>query len=149
MVKEFGIQRTGMVSPEWRDGYFTNTISYMIALAIYEEFEVIEIYGVDMAVGTEYNEQRPSCEYYIGIAKGRGIDIKLPAACDLMKARHIYGFENDKIAAWKQKVTRTLYEMDQRKIQSDMAVRQQQSISDKYEGAITALKEMDSRWGTN
>jgi hypothetical protein len=121
----------------------------MIALAVYEGFKTIDIYGVDMAVGSEYGEQRPSCEYYIGIAKGKGIDIKLPAACDLLKSRFIYGFENDKIAAWKQKVTRTLYEMEQRKVQSDMAIRQQQSISDKYEGAITALKEMDSRWGTN
>lgn len=31
--------------------YFTNTISYQLALAIYEGYEVIHCYGVDMAVG--------------------------------------------------------------------------------------------------
>jgi hypothetical protein len=149
MVKEFGMQRTGFANPEWRDGYFTNTISYMIALGIYEKFEVIEIYGVDMAVGTEYNEQRPSCEYYIGIAKGRGIDVRLPAACDLLKNRFHYGFEDDKIHAWKEKVKKTVDEMLRRKLDSDNMIRQQQSVSDKYEGAITAVREMDSRWGEN
>ena len=147
MVKEFGVQRTGLVNPDTRDGYFTNSISYMIALAIYEKFETIEVYGVDMAVGSEYNDQRPSCEYYLGICKGRGIDMRLPAESDLLKTRFHYGFEDDKISAWKLKVKKTLGEMNNRKQQSDMAIRNQQSISDKYEGAITGLQEMDSRWG--
>ena len=149
MTEEFGLPRTGHEDPKHKDAYWTNSISFMIALAIYEGFKVIEIYGVDMAVGTEYNEQRPSCEYYIGIAKGRGIDVRLPASSDLLKARHVYGFHADSIAAWKQKLQRTVTEMERRKIESDNAIRQQQSVSDKYEGAITAVKEMDSRWGVN
>jgi len=144
MIEEFGIPRTG--HDQTKDAYFTNTVSFMIALAIYEKFETIEIYGVDMAVGTEYDSQRPSCEYYIGIAKGRGIEVKLPASADLLKSRFVYGFESEKIAAWKKKVQKTIKEMMNRKQQADQAVRQQQSVSDKYEGAITAIQEMDSRW---
>jgi len=34
--------------------YFTNTVSFQIALAIYEGFDIIHLYGVDMAVGSEY-----------------------------------------------------------------------------------------------
>lgn len=34
--------------------YFTNSISWMIAMAIYEGFETIHVYGVDMAQNDEY-----------------------------------------------------------------------------------------------
>jgi len=146
MTEEFGVQRTGHENPDHKDGYWTNSISMMMALAIYEGFKTIEVYGVDMAVGTEYNEQRPSCEYYLGIAKGRGIEVKLPASSDLLKTRFVYGFETEKVEAWKQKVQKTLNEMHKRKHDSDNIIRQQQSVSDKYEGAITAIREMDSRW---
>jgi len=149
MTEEFGMQRAGFSNPNHKDGYWTNTISMMIALAIYEKFDVIEVYGVDMAVGTEYNEQRPSCEYYLGIAKGRGIEVKIPAECDLLKSRFIYGFEDEKIHAWQEKVNNTINSMLQRKAESDNNARMQQSVSDKYEGAITAIREMDSRWGEN
>ena len=146
MTEEFGIQRTGHEDPDTRDGFWTNSISMMIALAIYEGFEVIEVYGVDMAVDSEYHWQRPSCEYYIGIAKGRGIDVRLPPESDLLKTRFIYGFENDKIDAWKKKLHATTNAMQQRKAEAERVVRMQQSISDKYEGAISAMQEMDKTW---
>lgn len=72
--------------------YFRSTIDYMIALAIYEGFEEIHIYGVDMAVDTEYGTQRPSCEYWIGLAEGKGINVFLPNNCDLLKAYYLYGY---------------------------------------------------------
>jgi len=144
MIKEFGIARTD--DPQTKDAYFTNSISFMIALAIYEGFTDIGIYGVDMAVNTEYNEQRPSCEYYIGIAKGRGINIHLPAESDLLKTRFVYGYEEEKKWAWKLKLNKTVKEMQERQKQCDLAVRDQQSVRDKYEGAITALLEMDKTW---
>ena len=146
MTEEFGVQRTGHENPDHKDGYWTNSISMMIALAVYEKFKVIEIYGVDMAVDSEYHYQRPSCEYYIGIAKGRGIDVRLPAESDLLKTRFTYGFENDKIDAWKKKIEWTIKSMTQRKIESDRVIRNQQSVSDKYEGAISAVQEMDKTW---
>jgi len=147
MIEEFGVQRAGFFNPNHKDGYFTNSISYMIALAIYEKFDVIEIYGVDMAVGTEYNEQRPSCEYYLGVARGRGIEVRIAPVNDLLKSRFYYGFQDDKIHAWQEKVKNTIDAMLQRKAESDNAARMQQSVSDKYDGAITAIREIDSRWG--
>jgi len=65
--------------------YFTCTASYMIAMAIYEGYEEIHIYGVDMAADTEYASQRPSCEYFIGIAEGKGIKVVIPLDSDLLK----------------------------------------------------------------
>lgn len=81
--------------------YFTNTVSYMIALAILEieakgdSENIIGLYGVDMATSSEYGFQRPSCEYMIGVARGLGIKVIIPAECDLMKASHLYGFEEE------------------------------------------------------
>ena len=145
MIEEFGMPRLG--DEHTKDAYFTNTISFMIALAIHEGFDEIHIFGVDMAVAVEYREQRPSCEYYIGIAKGKGIKIVMPAECDLLKTRFIYGYEDDKKAAWELKVNKTIEDMQKRKEQSDFAIRNQQSVSDKYEGAITALVESKKTWG--
>jgi hypothetical protein len=78
--------------------YFNNSISWMLALAIAEGFEEIGIYGVDMALdgvtGAEYNHQRPSCEYFLGIAWGRGIRVHLPETSELLKCAYLYGFDN-------------------------------------------------------
>jgi len=144
LVEEFGIPR---LKTKVKDGYFTNSISFMIALAIYEGFKEIHVYGVDMAVMSEYNEQRPSCEYYLGIAKGRGIDVYLPTDSDLLKTRYIYGYEYEEQKAWDLKVQKTLEQMQARKRESDALIRNQQSVSDKYEGAISAVMEMNKTWG--
>ncbi len=144
MIERFGIPR---MAGKQKDAYFTNSISFMLALAITEGFQTIHLYGVDMAVGSEYDSQRPSCEYYIGIAKGLGIDVRIPTASDLLKTRFIYGYEEAKTQAWALKCQNTVKEMQKRKQQSDQLVAQQQSISQKYEGAIQAVKEMERTWG--
>ena len=75
--------------------YLTNSIAEMIALAIYEGFEEISVYGVDMAAGDEYAWQRPCCEYYCGYAEGAGIKLFLPDISPMLKANKIYGLETD------------------------------------------------------
>ena len=144
MIDEFGIERSNINHKP--DAYFTNSISFMIALAIYEGFKEIHVYGVDLAIGVEYIEQRPSCEYYLGIAKGRGIKLFLPIESDLLKTRFIYGYDEVRKDAWMKKMESTLKHMNTQKQQSDMVIRNQQSVSDKYEGAITALHEMIKTW---
>lgn len=77
--------------------YFTNTISFEIALAIMEGATDIGLFGIDMMTGgggvvnNEYGYQRPSCEYWIGQAEGRGIKVHLPNQSDLMKTAFVYG----------------------------------------------------------
>ena len=75
--------------------YFTNSISWQIALAIYEGFEAIHVYGVDMAQNEEYSEQRPSCEYFLGWARGAGIKVYIPDKSDLCKTTWLYPYEDD------------------------------------------------------
>lgn len=77
--------------------YFTNTISFEIALAIMEGATEIGIYGVDMMTGgggvvnNEYGFQRPSCEYWIQAAEARGIKVHIPNESDLLKSAFVYG----------------------------------------------------------
>lgn len=81
--------------------YFTNSISWMVAFAMWNILEAgdgqapddaeIGIYGVDMAQGSEYAAQRPSCEYWIGLAEGLGISVTVPDTSDLLKCAFLYG----------------------------------------------------------
>jgi len=75
--------------------YFTSTISYMIAWGIHQGYKRIELYGIDLIVGTEYEVQKSAVEFWLGIAHGRGIEIKLPVACALLKATHRYGYQKE------------------------------------------------------
>ena len=100
VVHHFALKGTGA-------DYLTNTISYEIALACYEkdlglaDWQYIGVWGVDMAQGgaygqpSEYAEQRPSCEFWLGQAAGRGIYVYIPPASDLLKSPGLYGYEGD------------------------------------------------------
>ena len=76
--------------------FFNSTIDYMIALAIYEGYKDISIYGVHMSYMEEYGEQRPSCLYWLGVAEGKGIKIHIPDDSDLLKSYWLYGYEDKK-----------------------------------------------------
>lgn len=72
--------------------YLTSSSAYMLALAMLLGFEHIEIYGVDMAVDDhEYFRQRPCMEAWIGFAKGRGINVVIPAQSPVLKSDYIEG----------------------------------------------------------
>lgn len=70
--------------------YFTSSISYQIALAIYEGYEQIELYGVDLNTGGEYAWQKPGVEWLLGVAMARGIRVVVPDNCALLKGP-LYG----------------------------------------------------------
>ena len=94
--------------------YLTNSISMLIGLAILEDYKEIAVYGVDMAVDVEYTAQRPSVEYFMGIAAGRGIKLYVPPASDLMKTRFIYAYEDEQQDAFTQKIKSMLQHMQKR-----------------------------------
>jgi hypothetical protein len=75
--------------------YFTSSIAWMLGLALLEGFEEIHVYGVDMAQETEYFEQRPACEFLLGMAAGRGVKIHVPKTSDLMKTVGQYGWAGE------------------------------------------------------
>lgn len=73
--------------------YFTSSFSFMLALAIYERFKRVELYGIEMQTGTEWAYQKPGGELMIGVAIGRGIEVELHPKSELCKAL-IYGYDS-------------------------------------------------------
>lgn len=82
----------------------TNSISWMIAMALDEGFDEIHVYGVNMSHNTEYGTQKPSCEYYLGVAWGMGKKIYIPAESDLCKSFFHYGEQEEENTEVQQKI---------------------------------------------
>lgn len=58
--------------------YFTCTMCYMIAYAIDKGYTKIRLYGVDMMTKDEFKYERGGVEYWIGYARGKGIEVEIP-----------------------------------------------------------------------
>ena len=65
--------------------YLTSTVAYMLALAIAEGFKEIHLHGIDMRGSSQYADQRPCCEFWLGIAKEKGIKVVIPDSSALLK----------------------------------------------------------------
>lgn len=140
------------IDPCGRD-YFTNSVSFMIALAIYEGFDVIHLYGVDMAVGSEYQNQRPSCEFWVGIAKGRGIKFYIPDQSDLLKTMAVYGRSKKREPFLLKLMDRKKFQENQvAQINAEIAKRQDEiqrmsATKFQYMGAIADVEQTLKVWG--
>jgi len=53
--------------------YFTSTVTYAIAYAIYKDYDSVELFGVGCVYQEEWAYQRASVSHWMGIAKGRGM----------------------------------------------------------------------------
>lgn len=51
------------------------TISYMIALAMLQGFDLIELYGVHLNASDEYMKQKTSVAFMVGFARGQGVEV--------------------------------------------------------------------------
>lgn len=74
--------------------YFNSTVDFALALAIYEGYGQIDLYGVNLANCTEYAQQKPGAEFWLGQAMGRGIKVNIYGLSSLMKTHDgkIYGY---------------------------------------------------------
>ena len=57
--------------------YFSSTVDYAIALALFRGFDEIDLYGVNMENGTEYQYQKAGVDFWLGVAKGSGADVRV------------------------------------------------------------------------
>jgi hypothetical protein len=72
--------------------YLTSSAAYAIAWGIVTGYERIEIYGVEMETNTEFQHQRPGVAYWIGLAKGSGVDVDFHGK---LLTSPLYGYEGD------------------------------------------------------
>ena len=124
--------------------YFTNSISWEIALAIMEGFKEIHLYGVDMATHSEYAYERPSVEYFLGWAKGRGIKIMIPQKSDICKTMWLYPYEDS--APFRTKCVARRDELRQRANQ--LANNEQQTHDSRVSavGKLELMNELQGVW---
>ena len=64
--------------------YFHSSFSYMMGLAILEKADKIGTWGIDMTADDEYEYQKSNAEYFIGFARGRGIEVFVPEESALL-----------------------------------------------------------------
>ena len=75
--------------------YFTNTLSMLVPFAMYEGATDIGIFGWELASTTERMHEKPSAEFWLGVAHGRGVRIHIPPGCQLLgQTKRIYAFED-------------------------------------------------------
>ena len=70
---------------------FRTSVSYAIALALYQNYEQIDIYGVELT-GIEYKGQKSNFSFWIGVATGLGVKVDLHCSQDSFVAP-LYGYE--------------------------------------------------------
>ena len=90
--KRFPIEK---IVKEFDETFFSCSVDFMIAFAIYSKFDKIDVYGVNLVHGHEHSYERPGVEFWRGYAKGRGIDIKFHGPiCEVGKTKMgiVYGY---------------------------------------------------------
>lgn len=73
--------------------YWASSFAYAVALAIFEGFETIGLFGINLHWGRERIVERGNLEFWIGLAIGVGIKIEMSPGCRLLTHPARYGFE--------------------------------------------------------
>lgn len=79
---------------EFGQYFFTSTFAWMFAMAIMLKPAKIGLWGVDCAAAGEYASQRPGAQFFMEMARQRGIEVVLPPASMLTVRAPHYGIEN-------------------------------------------------------
>ncbi len=77
--------------------YFTNSIAYMVAYAIYRGATELDLYGVSFFLKHEFLTERPCVEFWIGqaIAKGITVNVHDPTTIECCRSfQNLYGYDS-------------------------------------------------------
>jgi len=89
------------ITERFHTSYFTSSIEYAIAYALWEGVDELYLHGINMTVKQEYIDQKPGVEFWIGVAKGMGVKVHTQDEyTSLLKSRNglLYGYN---IRQWK------------------------------------------------
>lgn len=75
------------------DSYWCSSFAYAFALAMFEGFEEIGVFGINLDWGRERVYERGNLEFYMGLAMGSGIKVTVSPNSKLMTHFARYGFE--------------------------------------------------------
>jgi len=124
--------------------HFSSSVAWLIAQAIEEKPDTIGLWGVNMQHDTEYGHQKPACCFFMGWARGMGIDIQLPESCELLSVAYQYGLENEprSLAVMSQKRT----ELENGMANAEHHLLQQRDEVNKFKGALEILRHFEKNW---
>lgn len=92
-VRRFPIE--DVVEKLGRD-YFTSSVAYCLAYALtLPDVAEIGLWGIDLTHSTEYAQQRPCAEYWVGRAEAMGLKVTIHEESALLKQRFRYGYEDE------------------------------------------------------
>ena len=143
----------------WR--YFTNSVSWMIAHCLFVCVQngwdrnggEIALYGIDMAQSSEYGSQRPSCEYWLGVAEGAGLTLTIPQRSDLLKCAFQYGVDAG-AADFMVKMRSRIAELEQKSNEANIQweglrsqMEQTRYMQHQFAGALEDARYVVGVWG--
>ncbi len=82
--------------------YFTNTICFMIAQALYEKYDAIDLWGVNQAGRIEYVNERRGVEFWLGLAAGMGTKVRINGPSPLLHNPSVYGYKKSETDLMKE-----------------------------------------------
>lgn len=123
--------------------YFTNSIDYMICLAMLRNYKEVHLHGVEFIAGCddEYYQMRQSINFYIGQAQARGVKVIIQPHSSLLKGPYWYGYGNkskDSLEKYMTKEMKTFQE------QRDECLQQIRDLEQRYstlDGGVQVLKQ--------
>lgn len=75
--------------------YFTSQAAWMMALALTEGVTHLGFFGIHYSLDEEHRKQRAGCEFWMGVATGRGVQIVNPPGSPLLREpAWLYGYES-------------------------------------------------------
>lgn len=110
--------------------YMTSTLAHMLvyAMCFYSDCH-IELYGFEAESGTEYANQKPCIEYWLGYMRGQGMSVEAPGSGLLTGKR--YGYDD------VDQGYRSRLEMRKRTLQENLNKAEVEAV--KSEGYLEAL----------
>ena len=73
--------------------YFTCTMCWQLALVILMKYKEVFLIGIDLMDYWERRYQKAAVEYWLGLAQGGGIKVRVSLESGLLKGPYLYGFE--------------------------------------------------------
>ena len=58
--------------------FFSDSIAYMLAYALYYDYKKIWMYGIDFNPGLEKEQEQGGIEFWMGVALGMGVKVVVP-----------------------------------------------------------------------
>jgi hypothetical protein len=82
------------VMERFKTDYFSSTVDYAIALALYHGYNEINLYGITMSIA-DYGNLKCGCDFWCGMAKGMGVDLKVHGKTTVMMTvdGKVYGYD--------------------------------------------------------